>query len=51
VIERALVQAKLDDLGPAPLNLPLPAAEPATEGDDTAGSLPDAAVENSPEGE
>jgi predicted negative regulator of RcsB-dependent stress response len=52
VIERALVQAKLDDLGPAPVNLPVPAAEPATEGDDSVGSLPDAAADNnSPEGE
>ncbi len=52
VIERALVKAKLDDLGPVPLNLVVPAAEPTTNGDDAVGSLPDAAADkNSPEGE
>jgi predicted negative regulator of RcsB-dependent stress response len=52
VIERALVQAKLDDLGPVPLNLVMPAAEPTTNGDDSVGSLPDAAADkNSQEDE
>lgn len=52
VIERALVQAKLDDLGPASSNLAVPVAEPTTEGDDSLSSLPDAAADNeSPEGE
>ena len=52
VIERALVQAKLDDLGPAPLKLAVPAAEASEAGNDSVGSRPDAAAEeDSPEGE
>ena len=53
VIERALVQAKLDDLGPEALHQPVRAANTVTEGDDSVDSAPDAAVEinHSPGGE
>lgn len=51
-IERALVRAKLDDLGPASLNLAVSAVEATEAGNDSIGSSPDAAAENDlPEGE